>query len=314
MIEMKRTLLIWISVIAIGAIVTGITVTYLISYMVQDVQTIEAENKVESYTPGYIGDGYFTLDNMSRSARYIVIGTVVDEAPNPYQVRDKIEEYHSGITVNIDIEITGMYNDKMIHFVGPSTKWVKVGDKILVFLADKEPDSVWGDNYYIIGGLYGLFKVIEDKVYGEILPEGLALEDAIKVIEEARANRIKNVSLNAKYIVIGKISDIARENQYSDLQITVDVEEELTGNYSEKRITLLIAEIILKHWGKGRVGERYLFFVRDDSSESINASYSISKSGIYYINEDNIAIGHEFPEGIPIEELEAKIINFRRGF
>ncbi len=312
MIEMKRILLIWISVITIGVIVTGITVTYITSYMLQDVHT-EAEN-IESYIPGYMGDGYFTLDNMSRFARYIVIGTVVDETTNPYNVRDKIEEYHSGITVNIDTDLTGMYNDKMIHFVGPSTNWVKAGDKILVFLADKEPNSVWGDNYYIIGGLYGLFKVIDSKVYGEILPDGLVLEDAIKVIEEARANRIKNVSLNAKYIVIGKISNVVRENPYSDLYITANIEKELTGNYNEKSMTLLIDENILKHWGEGRIGERYLFFVRDDSSESINTSYHISKSGIYYINEDNIAIGREFPEGIPIEELEAKIIKFRRGF
>ncbi|MEM3915818.1 MAG: hypothetical protein QW572_02190, partial [Candidatus Nitrosocaldus sp.] len=100
----------------------------------------------------------------------------------------------------------------------------------------------------------GLFKVINDKVYGEILPEGLPLSDAIKIIEEAMANRVKDISLNAKYIVIGRISDIVREDPYSDTHIKVDVEKELTDNYDGERITLLIDEKVLKHWGEGRVG------------------------------------------------------------
>lgn len=315
----KPLLLVLVPAVVIGAV---IMVTYLALYATHSTTHDEVRSNVESYTPGYMGEGNFSIDSMSRFARYIVIGTIADTTSQSYQIRDKVEEYHNGIVVNIDSELTGTYNnDKRIYFVGPSTNWVKLGDKVLVFLADKEPDSVWGNNYYIIGGLYGLFKVINGKVYGEILLEGLPLDDAIKIIEEARANRVKDISLNAKYIVIGRISDIVREGQYSDTHIKVDVEKELTDNYDGERITLLVDEKVLKHWGEGRVGERYLFFVRDDSKRgdddnsdgSSNTNYSVGKSGVYYINDDGIARGREFPEGISIDELKAKIIKFRRG-
>lgn len=312
---MHRNLL-FILVPAAVITIIGIMVIYLVApYTVQDIETnndgVESDG-VESYTPGYMGEGNFSLESMSRYARYVVIGTISDTTRYSYQVRDNIEEYHGGITLDIDAELTGMYNGTSIYFVGPSTNWVKAGDKILVFLADKEPDSVWGNDYYIIGGLYGLFKIIDGKVYGEVLPTGLPLDDVIKIVEEARANRIRDVSSNAKYIVIGRISDITKKNPYTDPYITVDVEKELTGMYTEGKITLLIAENILKHWGEGKVGERYLFFISDDLKAD-DGSYYIGKSGIYRINDDGIAVGREFEEGIPIHELEAKIIKFRGG-
>lgn len=297
-----------ITMIGIMAILVVVPYTFQGQGHGQD-QDIETDDGVESYTPGYMGTGGFSLDNMSRYARYIVIGTISDTTGYSYQVRDKIEEYHGGMTVDIDAELTGMYNGTKIYFVGPSTNWVKAGDRVLVFLADKEPDSVWGSNYYIIGGLYGLFKIIDGKVYGEVLPTGLPLDDVIKIVEEARANRIRDISSNAKYIVIGRISDITKK-PYADTYITVDVEKELTGMYKDKKITLLVAENILKRWGEGKVGERYLFFIKDDLKTD-DGTYYIGKSSIYHINDDGIAIGHEFTEGIPIHELEAKIIKFR---
>lgn len=94
-------------------------------------------------------------------------------------------------------ELTNTYNDKQITFrtLGGSIAGVEadtipskvnVGDRLLVFLADKEHDSIWGDNYYVMGLIDGIFKIVDGKVYGKGYPNGIPLEEVIQIITKTR--------------------------------------------------------------------------------------------------------------------------------
>ncbi len=102
------------------------------------------------------------------------------------------------ITLDVEQELTNTYNDKQITFrthgnyiVGIEadtiSSKVNVGDRLLVFLADKEPDSIWGDNYHVMGLTDGIFKIVDGKVYGKKYPDGIPLEEVIQIITKTRA-------------------------------------------------------------------------------------------------------------------------------
>lgn len=59
-------------------------------------------------------------------------------------------------------------------------------DKVLAFIEDKEPHTVWGNNYPLSGGLYGLYKIVNDNVYGQDLRNGKPLNETIDAIYRAK--------------------------------------------------------------------------------------------------------------------------------
>ncbi len=190
-----------IPTILASVVIVSVIITVIIIYSAQvnnesDKEVINEDTDIFylGETPGYTIDGA-----LSKYAKYIVIGKVSKTTSDMYKdnMHSSIKVFND-ITLDVEQELTNTYNDKQITFrtlggsiVGieadtiPSTK-VNVGDRLLVFLADKEPDSIWGDNYYVMGLTDGIFKIVEGKVYGKEYPNGIPLEEVIQIITKTR--------------------------------------------------------------------------------------------------------------------------------
>ena len=289
---------------------------------------------VDRYT--MVEGGPFPLDYMARVSKYIVIGKFVTEGSEYKAVTPNYNFPITHAVVDIEKELTGNLKGNRIEFraSGLSNKFegVYYGDRIIVFIADKEIDSVFGDNYYLLMGRAGVYKIVDEKVYGYYY-DGILLEDFIKIIQDARKDRIKDLAVNTDYAIVGKIKSIEKvsidpnitevdENTLS-ANITVVVEDAVP-NYKEKEFTFFAYTDTVKDC-KDRP---CLFFIKygthEDEvhkrlpSERLKnlAEYYLYDTwivgdGVYKVMDDGKAYGKEYPEGIKLNELIERIKKYK---
>lgn len=296
------------------SIIGGIIILLLIISIQYNETTPRIDTKTDtkinkSIVPTYFSESTWDLKSLSKHAEYIVIGKVLQYNTSKYVINKDIYEPHATVLIEIEEELTGNYNNTIISYRSMDYGWIDEGDKALVFLAEKDPDSIWGDNYYLMGGPNGLYKIIDDKVYGQDLRDGLALDKVIDSIKRYRSERLKEVIEESRYIIIGNVSNIERlsdENQFAI--ITAIVEDDLLNNYNEKKIQFFTYDVRRwdGSWGEDSIGKRYLLFIKWDEAKG-NFITPYNKYKII----DNSVYGPEFYEGIALDEVKSKIIQYK---
>ncbi|MEM4364459.1 MAG: hypothetical protein QXJ44_00940 [Candidatus Nitrosocaldus sp.] len=303
---------------------------------IKDPLELFRESHYKEYSdPRSMSEGeQYPLDYIARISHYILIGKVqgigkLEERLTPNMTMD-IDK----ATLEVEQDLTGNYKEKEIFFrtfLGRLTG-VMPNDTILVFIRKSggEPLNPFGTDYYIVGKP-GIYKIVDGKAYG-YYHDGIELEELIRFIEKARSERIKEITMKAEYIVLGKIIKIEPillypadepidEKHIISSNITMEVEEELTGNYKEKEIVFFgIRDDI-----RCKVGDRCLVFLKYGSIERFEPMINKDKIAPYYIiyvgtntdgsykimDDDNKAYGIEFPEGIDVDMLIAKIKEYK---
>ena len=128
-----------------------------------------------------------TVDDLTKKARFIIIGTVAENSEPIVSVDDRLAmtKAYTDVIINVDRDLKGEYSDKQIkvRVQGGETDTTKVvseidpvyniGERVLVFVNDKEPSSVWGDNYYTAGMALGKYRLVNGKAIGEEYPDGI---------------------------------------------------------------------------------------------------------------------------------------------
>lgn len=177
---------------------TVVIISYSINSAIKENRQIDTTD--DGTTIWYTGEtpGY-RVEGMSKFAKYIVIGRVksTTSTVDKDEVHSSIKVF-SDIVIEVERELTGTYDGKEITFrtlggmvanikadTAPSSL-LKEGDRIVVFLADKEPGSIWGDNYYVMGLTEGLYKIINGKAYGNEYPDGIDEQELVQKIIESR--------------------------------------------------------------------------------------------------------------------------------
>jgi len=153
-----------ISLAAIIAIV-GIS-TSLIAFdnsenaELQEVQVIELRGSLPD----------FTVDELAEGTNYAIIGKVKEITPVKVE-RENRDTIFSDVTLSVKEVLYGDYTEKeiIVRIQGgqvdnllvdaPSEASFKKNEKVLVFVAGPEPESIWGDSYYVAGLQHGKYKL-----------------------------------------------------------------------------------------------------------------------------------------------------------
>ncbi len=285
---------------------------------------------LEDYVIGKLSERYYpTFDYIARTAEYIVIGRSVTEGTE-YR-SDGINYPAIYAVIDVEEELTGNFNgDRMkltigrldCHFAG-----IYYGDRILAFVA--EPDPILArtlrDTYYL-PGIAGIYKIVDGRVYGYHY-DGASLDEVIEAIQEARANRIRDVAIHTDYALVGRIKSVER------VSISPDIDEAYEYTLSAN-ITVEV-ESTVPHYGadeftffgdvevtEGCRDRPCLFFIKHGTHEEYSylpperlsrlAEYYLYRvGGLYRIMDDGRAYGEEYPEGIGLDELLARIKMFK---
>jgi hypothetical protein len=296
---MKKILIATIAIVAFSLFMTQINNI--------DTENVEIEDR--SIVPTYFVESSWNMESMSRHAEYIVIGRVIDYYKFKYKFNEYINEPHAIVQIEIEQELTNNYDDKIISYRSMDYGWIEPDDRVLVFISEKDPNSIWGDNYYLMGGPNGLYKIIGGKVYGQDLREGLELDNVIDNINKYREERLKGVIQTAKYIVIGNITSIERlsdENQFAI--ITARVEEDLLNNYSNEEIQFFTYDVRRwdGRWDEYAIGKKYLLAIKWDEDKD---NYITPHNKYKIIG--NMAYGAEYYNGIELDTLKLKIAQYK---
>ncbi len=270
-----------------------------------------------------------TLEDRARISEMIVIGKVGKTTGAEYYDDGKIRKATSSMYIDIEQELTGNYKDKRIlvkaygdgKTIINNAVQLKEGERVLLFLS--YTDSDWdGADGYIVCCTSQKFSIDDNDIAYNPYFGSYKLDELISIIEEARANRIKDFAVNSDYVVIGKVRSIEKDeaDEYAtSANVTIEIDKAIP-DYKNGKITFFVWDIddIKDCIGDDRV---CLYFIKHGTQEqfpelasNVVEYYLYSRwhtsDGAYKI-VDGKAYGKEYPEGIEVNELIERIKKYK---
>lgn len=143
----------------------------------------------------------FHISDLAKQSKFVIIGTVVDKtSQTSVDQAHSITRVTSGITINVEKDLKGQYargSQITVKTLGGQADGVQTtsditpafssGERVLVFVADKDPTSIWGDNYYVMGMKLGKYSLANGKSYGPEHQDGIDEKAFVAEIQQALA-------------------------------------------------------------------------------------------------------------------------------
>lgn len=155
---MKKQSSIILSLIAVAVIGTGI------------LSTVNTDSKHTSYIGTTLPE--YPIEFLAKETPFAIKGQVIDLVSVPIQYDAVgIPNVFTDVVMAVDSDLKGQYTDDTItvrvqggetdseKFVYESSPEFSVGEKVFLFVADKEPNSIYGDNYYVAGLQHGKYNL-----------------------------------------------------------------------------------------------------------------------------------------------------------
>lgn len=143
----------------------------------------------------------YTLEYLAENTPYAISGVVIDMIPVDEQTDELgITDVFTNVVIDVTKDISAQYTEDTITvriFGGETDTRIyqyehsaefAIGEKVLILVAEKEPQSIFGDNYYVAGLQHGKYNLDEDgtaknKNSDRDMSEK-SLEDKIKEIKQ----------------------------------------------------------------------------------------------------------------------------------
>jgi len=139
----------------------------------------------------------YELDYLAKETQYAIIGQVKEIVPVIVE-RENTKTVFSDVTLKVERDLNKIFGEKEITVRiqgGENDGFKTVSDidatferneRVLIFVPQKEPESIWGDNYYIAGMYQGKFNLSNGEAYGYQHMDGLDENEFISKIQKSR--------------------------------------------------------------------------------------------------------------------------------
>lgn len=183
--NIKNKTIIPVAVVAAIAAISGTVLTFNGNIFGEDVQYIHSS--IQNYD----------LEYLAKETQYAIIGKVTEITPVIVE-RDGMKTVFSDVTLKVEKDLNGNYEEKEItvRIQGGEKDGLKTvsdidasferNERVLIFVPQKEPESIWGDNYYVAGMYQGKFNLSNGKAYGHEHTDGLEETEFISKIQKSR--------------------------------------------------------------------------------------------------------------------------------
>jgi Phr family secreted Rap phosphatase inhibitor len=136
--------------------------------------TINTESEFETVIVGSVLPNY-PIDFLAENTSFAVKGKVIEliQVPVQYDVVG-IGNIFTDVVIDVKRDVSEKYTDDTItvrvqggetnnaKYVYESSPEFTVGEMVFILVADKEPESIYGDNYYVAGLQHGKFTLDEN--------------------------------------------------------------------------------------------------------------------------------------------------------
>lgn len=148
----------------------------------------------------------YTSDYLAKATKYSIVGKVSQILPSTIVVgSDGTQRIFTDVVINVEKDINGRYKDKKISvrtmggtvgditMISESSPTFSVGERVLIFVAEKEPESIYGNEYYVGGLEKGKFTLKNGKAYGiDEFHDGIDEAELVSKISKVRTNTSDN--------------------------------------------------------------------------------------------------------------------------
>lgn len=179
----NKTKISMMAIVAILGISTGV-------YAMNN-DAIGNENYVKGSLPNY------SLEELSIGATHAIIGEV--KTITPIQVERENRNYiFSDVVLSVERDLFGDYNQKEITVriqggqlndlstVAYDDASFNLNERVLVFVAGPEPESIWKDSYYVAGLTHGKYNLSNEKASQSDFVSSISESDLISQIQSHR--------------------------------------------------------------------------------------------------------------------------------
>jgi len=135
-------------------------------------------HEVESEIETVVIDGSlpnYSVEYLAKETPYAIVGTVEDIIMLPVQYDEVgIANVFTDIVIDVDKDIHQDYDQSDIkvriqggqtekhHVIVEASPVFEIGKRVLVIVAEKEPDSIYGNNHYVAGLQHGKYDLEEN--------------------------------------------------------------------------------------------------------------------------------------------------------
>ena len=143
----------------------------------------------------------YSLKDLSQGANYAISGEV-QRIVSTIVTRNNEEYVFSDVKIEVEEDLFGEYNEEYITVriqggqVGDAITISHIdasfeeGERVLVFVAGPEPESIWGDNYYVAGVIGGKYTIDDfGKAEKQLDPEKKNESDLKDEIKKYRSDK-----------------------------------------------------------------------------------------------------------------------------
>ena len=147
----------------------------------------------------------YTLEELASGTKYAIIGKVKQVTPvivekNADEHR-KYKTIFSDVKIQVEKDLNNLYSEDIISVriqggqignlktVAELNPTFKVNERVLFFVADKEPNSIWGDNYYVAGLHLGKYSLSDGDANREKVNDKQTERDLVSKIQTIRGNK-----------------------------------------------------------------------------------------------------------------------------
>ena len=188
-----------LSISAIIAIVAIASVSLTTVDFSNQQTELETQEKIVQVISGSMPN--YTLEQLASGTKYAIIGKVTQITPIAVETERMEETVFSDVVVKVKEDLNGLYDKKEISVrieggtvdnlqtISEVTAEFEVGEKVLFFVADKDPDSMWGDNYYVAGGYLGKYSLDDNgNAHRDKINDSIGEKDLVSKIKKFRGN------------------------------------------------------------------------------------------------------------------------------
>jgi len=161
------------------------------------ISELETQEKVVQVISGSMPN--YTLEQLASGTKYAIAGQVKQITPIEVITERMPLTIFSDVVIKVKKDLNGLYDKEEItvriqggtvdnlQTISDHSAEFEVGQRVLFFVAEKDPESMWGDNYYVAGGYLGKYTLDNNgNAHRDRINDSIGEENLISKIQKSR--------------------------------------------------------------------------------------------------------------------------------
>jgi len=143
----------------------------------------------------------FPVEFLAEQSEFAIKGKVVSITSLPVQFYSGIPSINTDVTIDVEKDLFGKYTGKQItvrisggefdnyKISSDASPTFEVGKKVLVLVHEPEPESIFGDSYYVSGWELGKYDLSDGQAKNKRSDKNMSESDLTTKVQKAKSEK-----------------------------------------------------------------------------------------------------------------------------